>query len=84
MLALKKVNSSLKKTAFTLINKGAESDLSDEDGSNNFLAGLSMISEASPRLATWHGQQFANAKAKGTVCELDLTEEVLLDSETTH
>ncbi len=82
--ALKKVNSSLKKTAFTLINEGAESDLSDEEGSNNFLAGLSMISEASPRFAKWHGQQFANAKAKGSVCELNLTEEVLLDSETTH
>ena len=84
VLALKKVNTSLKKTAFTLINEGAESDLSDEEGSNNFLAGISMISEASPRLATWHGEQFANAKAKGSVCDLNLTEEVLLDSETTH
>jgi hypothetical protein len=84
LLALKKVNTSLKKTAFTLINEGAESDLSDEEGSNNFLAGLSMISEASPRFAKWHRQQFANAKAKGSVCELNLTEEVLLDSETTH
>jgi hypothetical protein len=84
LLALKKVNTSLKKTAFTLINKGAESDLSDEDGSNNFLDGISMISEASPRLATWHGQQFANAIAKGSVCDLNLTKEVLLDSETTH
>ncbi len=43
-----------------------------------------MISEASPRLATWHGQQFANAKAKGSVCDLNLTKEVLLDSKTTH
>ena len=82
--ALKKVNKSLKKTAYTLINEGNESDLSDEDGSNNFLAGISMISKASPRLATWHGQQFANAKAEGSVCDLNLTEEVLLDSDTTH
>ncbi len=82
--ALKKVNKSLKKTAYTLINEGNKSDLSDEDGSNNFLAGISMISKASPRLATWHGQQFANAKAKGSVCNLNLTEEVLLDSEMTH
>jgi hypothetical protein len=45
VLAIKKVNTSLKKTTFTLINEGAESDLSDEDGSNNFLAGISMISK---------------------------------------
>ena len=43
LVALKKVNKSLKKTAYTLINEGNESDLSDEDGSNNFLAGVSMI-----------------------------------------
>jgi hypothetical protein len=43
-----------------------------------------MICEASPRLATWHGEQFANAKAKGSVCDLNLTKKVLLDSETTH
>ena len=43
-----------------------------------------MISEASPRLATWHGQQFSYAKAKGSVCDLNLTKEVLLDSEMTH
>jgi hypothetical protein len=84
VLDLKKINTSLKKTALTLINEEAESDMSDEDGSNNFLAGISMISEASPRLATWHGQQFANAKAKGSVCDLNLTEEVLLDLERTH
>ncbi len=67
-----------------MINEGNESDLFDEDGSNNFLAGISMISKASPRLATWHGKQFANAKAKGSVRNLNLTEEVLLDSEMTH
>ncbi len=43
-----------------------------------------MINEASPRLAAWHVQQFAYAKAKGSVCNLNLTEEVLLDSETRH
>ncbi len=72
--ALKKVNKSPKKTAYTLINEGNESDLSDEDGSNNFLAGISMINKASPRLEIWHGQKFANAKAKGSVCNLNLTE----------
>ena len=83
--ALKRVNKSLKKTAFTLINEGNESDISDdEDGSNNFLAGMSMLCEGSPRLAEWHGQQFAPAKKKGKFLDLDLREEVLLDSETTH
>ena len=84
LVALKKVNKSLKKTAYTLINEGNKSDLLDEDGSNNFLANVSMICEASPRLAKWHGQQFASAKAKGTLFDLDLSKEVLLDLETTH
>ena len=52
--------------------------------SNNFLAGMSMICEASPRLAKWHRQQFASAKKIGTLFDLDLSEEVLLYSETTH
>ena len=70
---------------YTLINEGNESDLlDDEDGSNNFLAGMSMMCEASPRFAKWHGQQFASAKKKGTFLNLDLSEEILLDSETTH
>ena len=56
LVSLKKVNKSLKKTAYILINEGNKSDLSDEDGSNYFLAGMSMICEASPRLAKWHGQ----------------------------
>jgi hypothetical protein len=43
LVALKKVDKSLKKTAYTLINEGNKSDLLDEDGSNNFLAGISMI-----------------------------------------
>ena len=84
LVALKKVNKSLKKTAYTLINEGNRSDLLDEDGSNNFLYGVSMICKASPRLAKWHGQQFASAKAKGTLFDLDLSKEVLLDLETTH
>jgi hypothetical protein len=84
LVALKKVNKSLKKTAYTLINEGNKSDLLDEDGSNNFLAGVSMICEASPQLAKWHGQQFASAKKKGTLFDLDLSKEVLLDLETTH
>ena len=84
VLALKKVNNSLKKTAYILMNEGNKSDLLDEGGSNNFLARISMICEASLRLATWHGEQFDNAKAKSSVCDLSLTEEVLLDSETTH
>ena len=46
LVALKKVNKSLKKTAYTLINEGNESNLSDEDGSNNFLSDMSMICEA--------------------------------------
>ena len=84
LVALKKVNKSLKKTAYTLINEGNESDLSDEDGSNNFLAGNIMICKASPRLAKWHIQQFASAKKKDTLFDLDLSVEVLLDSETNH
>ena len=84
LVALKNVNKSLKKTAYTIIDEGNKSDLSDEDGSNNFLAGVSMICEASSRLAKWLGQQFSSAKAKGTLFNLDLREEVLLDSETTH
>ena len=84
LVALKKVNKSLKKTAYTLINKGNKSDLLEEDGSNSFLSGLSMICEASPRLEKWHGQQFASTKKKGTLFDLDLSEEVLLDLETTH
>jgi hypothetical protein len=84
LVALKKVNKSLKKTAYTLINKVNKSDLLDEDGSNKFLAGVSMICKASPQLAKRHGQQFASAKAKGTLFDLDLSKEVLLDSETTH
>jgi hypothetical protein len=79
-----KVNKSLKKTAYTLINEGNKSDLSDKDGSNNFLAGMSIICKASPRLAKWHGQQFASAKKNGTLFDLDLSEEVLLDLKTTH
>ena len=43
-----------------------------------------MMCEASPRFAKWHGQQFASSKKKGTLLNLDLSEEVLLDSETTH
>ncbi len=81
---MKKVNKSLKKTAYTLINEGNESYLSDEDGSNNFLASVSMICKASPRLAKWHRQQFASAKKKGTLFDLDLRKEVLLHLETTH
>ena len=85
LTALKRVNKSLKKTAFTLINEGNESDLSDdEDGSNNFLAGMSMMCEASPRFAKWQGQQFASAKKKSVFLNLNLSEEILLDSETTH
>ena len=84
LVALKKVNKSLKKTAYTLINEGNKSDLLDEDGSNNFPAGVSMICKASLQLAKWHGQQFSSAKKKGTLFDLDLSEEVLLDLETTH
>jgi hypothetical protein len=74
LTALKKVNKSLKKTAYTLINEGNKSNLSDnEDGSNNFLAGMSMMCEARPRFAKWHGQQFASAKKKGTFLNLDLS-----------
>ena len=85
LTALKKVNKSLKKTAYTLINEGNESNLSDdEDGSNNFLASMSKMCEASPRFAKWHGQQFASDKKKGTFLKLDLSEDVLLNSKTTH
>jgi hypothetical protein len=45
---------------------------------------MNVMCEASPRFAKWHGQQFASAKEKGTFLDLDLSEEVLLDSETTH
>ena len=50
LVALKKVNKSLKKTAYTVINEGNKSDLLDEDRSNNFLASVSMICKASLRL----------------------------------
>ena len=51
---------------------------------SHYLAGVSMICKASPRLAKWHGQQLASSKAKGILFNLDLSKEVLLNLETTH
>ena len=56
-----------------------ESDISDEDGSNNMLA-ETFLCGASPMLGAWYAQ----AKKSGGLKGLNLRDEFLLDSQTTH
>ena len=56
-----------------------EEDLTDEEGSNSLLAELT-LQQTSPQLGAWYAQ----VKKSGRLEDLNLRDEWLLDSQTTH
>jgi hypothetical protein len=61
------------------LSEAGESELLDEEGSNNLLAEWN-LRDHSPMLGAWYAQ----TKKAGHLSDLDLSKEFLLDSHTTH
>ena len=78
---LHRSESNLKNMTKCLVNitESNESDLSDEEGSNNLLAECT-LQDQSPMLGAWYAQ----VKKSGRLSDLDLRNEFLLDSQCTH
>ena len=78
---LKRTKQKLKSTKNCLVAVcEVEEDLTDdEEGSNSLLAEL-RLRQASPQLGAWYAQ----VKKSGRLQDLDLRNEFLLDSQTTH